>query len=253
MIKILTIGNSFSQDSTAMLHDLVAAAGVDTKVVNLYIGGCSLQQHWENAAHNAAGYVYELNGKGTQRMVSIREALEEENWDFITLQQASHDSGMPETYSPYLQEMAAYVRCHVPNCRLHMLETWAYETDSDHGAFERYGRDQAVMTRRLIDAYHWAAREIQAHLIPCGEVIQALRALPAFDYPHGGISLCRDGYHMNLIYGRYATAATLAMCLVGGDIRLNPYLPADEEGGTAEAALIDQIKQTVYAVVTAQP
>ena len=55
MAKILTIGNSFSQDSTAMLHDLAAAAGVETKVVNLYIGGCSLQQHWENATHNAAG------------------------------------------------------------------------------------------------------------------------------------------------------------------------------------------------------
>lgn len=44
-IKILAIGNSFSQDATQFIHDIAKADGVDTKVVNLYIGGCSLQRH----------------------------------------------------------------------------------------------------------------------------------------------------------------------------------------------------------------
>ena len=34
--------------------------------------------------------------------------------------------------------------------------------------------------------------------------IQHLRAIPPFDYKNGGTSLCRDGFHMSLDYGRYA-------------------------------------------------
>ena len=48
MIKILAIGNSFSQDATHYLHQIAAADHVDMKVVNLYIGGCPLTKHAEN-------------------------------------------------------------------------------------------------------------------------------------------------------------------------------------------------------------
>ena len=40
--KILVIGNSFGEDATHFLHDLALTRGINTKVVNLYIGGCSL-------------------------------------------------------------------------------------------------------------------------------------------------------------------------------------------------------------------
>ena len=38
-MKILAIGNSFSRDATAYLHQLLNSCGVDNRVVNLYIGG----------------------------------------------------------------------------------------------------------------------------------------------------------------------------------------------------------------------
>lgn len=44
-LKILAIGNSFSEDATRYLHQLANAAGIDTKIVNLYIGGCPLERH----------------------------------------------------------------------------------------------------------------------------------------------------------------------------------------------------------------
>ena len=46
MICVLAIGNSFSQDATHYLHQIAASDNVEMKVVNLYIGGCSLEQHW---------------------------------------------------------------------------------------------------------------------------------------------------------------------------------------------------------------
>ena len=123
MYKILAIGNSFSQDATAYLHDIAAAGGTDTKIVNLYIGGCSLKTHWENAENDHKNYLYELNGSSDGRMVSIREALTEESWDFITFQQASHDSGIPETYQPYLFKLSGYVKQYVPTAQQLMHET----------------------------------------------------------------------------------------------------------------------------------
>ena len=54
MIKILAIGNSFSQDATHYLHQIAAADQVDMKVVNLYIGGCSLERHWNNIQNKAS-------------------------------------------------------------------------------------------------------------------------------------------------------------------------------------------------------
>ena len=47
-MKVLAIGNSFSEDATRYLHQIGEAAGVKNQIVNLYIGGCPLETHWEN-------------------------------------------------------------------------------------------------------------------------------------------------------------------------------------------------------------
>ncbi len=52
-MKILAIGNSFSQDATRYLQDIAASAGEELFVRNLYIGGCSLEMHSKNIAENA--------------------------------------------------------------------------------------------------------------------------------------------------------------------------------------------------------
>ncbi|HEY5563009.1 MAG TPA: DUF4886 domain-containing protein [Clostridiaceae bacterium] len=74
-VKILAIGNSFSQDATHYLHQIAMAGGIDTKVVNLYIGGCSIERHWQNIEQNAKLYLYERDGKSTRKYVSIKDAL----------------------------------------------------------------------------------------------------------------------------------------------------------------------------------
>ena len=52
MKKILAIGNSFSVDATEYLHQMAAAAGIETKVVNLYIGGLSVSVERKNDGKN---------------------------------------------------------------------------------------------------------------------------------------------------------------------------------------------------------
>ncbi len=225
MINILSIGNSFSQDATHYLHKIAEAGGVDTKVVNLYIGGCNLERHWSNVQSGAEDYLYELNGKSTEKYISVQEALREEKWDYIITQQASHDSGWSETYEPFLGNLVCYIRKQVPEAEILMQETWAYEIDSTHGNFPRYHNSQQEMYERLRKAYNAAADRHGLRLIPCGDIIQKLRENPPFIYEEGGISLCRDGFHMNYIYGRYALAAVWYKSITGNSVEDNTYIP----------------------------
>lgn len=251
MRKVLAIGNSFSQDATHYLHQIAASDGVEMKVVNLYIGGCSLERHWSNIRGDAAEYLYELNGEPKERYVSVSQALAEEEWDYIVTQQASHDSGWPDTYEPFLGEMVGYLKERCPAARILLHKTWAYEIDSTHGNFPRYHNDQKEMFRRLSHAYETAAARAGVPLILSGDVIQRLRKEEPFRYEAGGLSLCRDGFHMSYLYGRYALAMTWYGTLTGRAVREISYVPqtvlAPEE--KAEADLLKLIRGVAEDVV----
>ena len=212
--NILAIGNSFSRDATAYLHDLCASMGLSVHVVNLYIGGCSLEQHWRNIEKDERAYQYQENGVITDRYVSVSDVLHSMSWDFIVTQQSSHDSGWIDTYEPFAGLIIDYLKKEVPGAQICIQQTWAYEVDSDHGAFMRYNRNQQEMYRRSRDNYTSIAEKYGVLLIPCGDVIQNIRKHPEFDVSKGGISICRDGFHMHYLYGRYALACTWAKALL---------------------------------------
>lgn len=224
-VKILAIGNSFSQDATRYLHQTALAAGVDTKIVNLYIGGCPLERHWKNIETDERAYGYQLNGVITERSASISEVLAEESWDYITLQQASHDSGWLVSYEPFLGLILAYLKEKAPSAKILMHETWAYDIGSSHGSFMRYNRDQAEMFEKLHACYTQMAEKYGLELIPAGEVIQKVRSLPEFDVAKGGQTLCRDGFHMGHDYGRYLLALVWTRKLLQVSVKDNTFVP----------------------------
>lgn len=246
MINILAIGNSFSQDATAYLYSMAEAAGKEIKVVNLYIGGCSLETHWKNIKRNAALYEYELNGQNTGRKISIREALKEEAWDYVTLQQVSGDSGILDTYYPYISDVAEYVSKYAPTAEQLLHQTWAYELASKHSDFIKYNRDQHKMYKAIEEVYQILAERLSLRVIPSGNVIQELRSNPVFDYGNGGISLCRDGFHMHLIYGRYALAATWFEFILKESVLENGFIPPAMDEKEVDALKIRLIKETVH-------
>lgn len=251
MIKILAIGNSFSQDATYYLHQIAAADHVDMKVANLYIGGCSLERHWNNIQSESEEYLYEENGYSTETYVSIQKALSMEEWDYIVTQQASHDSGIIETYHPYLANMIAYIKEKCPKAEILLQKTWAYEIDSMHPGFCNYHQSQQEMYEKLTEAYESAAEQVGVRLIPCADVIQQLRKKEPFIYGHGGMSICRDGFHMNVIYGRYLLAATWYKTLTRRDICMNSYIPRTKLAPFAicNKRVLNVIKETVDEMV----
>ena len=121
----------------------------------------------------------------------------------------------------------AYFRENAPEARLFLHETWAYEKSSDHESFARYNRDQQEMFDRLQSAYTAMAGKYQLQLIPCGEMIQKLRKTPYFQ-EEGDRSICRDGFHMHYLYGRYALGCMWAAAIAGVSIKDNAFQPYTE-------------------------
>ena len=142
-IKVLAIGNSFSEDAIEQnLYELGKAAGDEFIIGNLYIGGCPLKKHWYNAENDKGAYRYRkinADGKLVQKdNIKISAAIAEEDWDYISLQQASGVSGLTESYEPYLAYLVAYIKTLAPGSKIVWHQTWAYSKTSTHGEFPNY-------------------------------------------------------------------------------------------------------------------
>lgn len=103
-LHILAVGNSFSVDGLHYLYQMAESAGYDVVIGNLYKSGCDLKTHWSNLKSEKTAYSYykvsdaNQGAWGTTPKFSITQALKDEQWDVITLQQASGVSGVPESY-----------------------------------------------------------------------------------------------------------------------------------------------------------
>lgn len=260
-MHVLAIANSFGQDALQYLNQIAKADGVEIEAINLMIGGCSLERHAKLLRQIEATpkrlsvdewsdrfYSLEINGEDTGEYISLKEALQIRNWDVVTFQQASHYSGVEESFEPYLSELLGIVKRTNPEAKCYMHETWAYEVDSEHEGFNTYGRDQGEMYRRLNSAYTRHANTHGLDLIPVGRLIQDLRADRSFNVAKGGISLCRDGFHLDFTYGRYAAGLLWYRKLSGRSVLENSFLPPTTDGETLDLNLIDKIKRAVQSV-----
>lgn len=247
-MKLLSIGNSFSQDAHKWLYQVAKSTGIELYAANLYIGGCSLETHWQRFLDKNPDYDLEINGEFLQK-VSLTDALLREDWDVITFQQASHFSGDYSTYQPFLTDLHEEVKKHCKNAVIYIHKTWSYEIDSSHPGFSNYNNDQQQMYHDLSYTYSKAAESIGADLIPVGDVIQRLRETVAeFDYSNGGMSLNRDGFHLSMDYGRYSAAVTWYGVLFGQDVRKINFIP-QYDGKVADIKLLEKINNTVYSVL----
>ena len=237
-IKILAIGNSFSEDAIEQyLHELADADGIETIIGNLFIGGCSLERHMQCVNGNLPDYRYRKIGvdgvtKETPKC-DIARAIADEEWDYVSVQQASHFSGDYTTYQPYLSQLVAYVKAHTKkDVKIVFHQTWAYAQNSDHGGFKRYGTSQKQMYDAINGALKQVIKDIHPDVIvPSGTAIQNARTSSIGD------NMNRDGYHLNLLYGRYTAACTWFQAIFKRSVVGNSYAP---EGVTAEQKNIAQ-------------
>ncbi len=225
-VRILAIGNSFSQDAVEQyLHELADAEGISTIIGNMFIGGCSLERHVKNARDNAPAYAYRkigTDGKKRERgKMSLEAVLADEDWDYVSLQQASPFSGMYETYEASLPELIEYVKARLPKkTKLMLHQTWAYASTSKHSGFKNYNCNQLTMYQAITDAVKKAAKVNKIKIvIPSGTAIQNARTSFIGDH------LNRDGHHLDVKIGRYTAACTWFECIFKHNVVGNPYGP----------------------------
>lgn len=264
-LRILAIGNSFSDDGTEYLPNLLEAAGIHNVIVaRLYIGGCTLQRHCNGYETGAKDYVYYKSTKNAWVTVSknatILDGLKDEPWDIVTLQQASGFSGKYDSFIPWLPKLIEIVRKEVsnPNASIVWHETWAYATNSTHHQFKDYNKDQNQMYDEILGCVAKLRKDFDIPVvIPCGEAVQLARGtrlnnngkVPADCKVY---DLTRDGFHLSRQYGRYLAACTWFETLIkptlGKSVKGNPCTLIDTEHSiTAKDAKLCQ-KCAVKAV-----
>ena len=247
-LRILAIGNSFSQDAVEQyLWNLFNAAGIESVIGNMYIGGCSRATHLDNAKNTQGAYTFRTNTNGTwssRSGVSIKTAVLSEEWDFITFQKVSGYSGVADSYDD-LVELISIVEPLCPSARLAWHMTWAYKVGASHSDFSKYNRNQMTMYNAIINAVNTkiltnSSIEI---VIPSGTSIQNARTSLIGD-------MTRDGYHLSYGIGRYSASMTFVKALTGLSIDNSVTTPSDVDS-TELIAIIESVNnaiETPYAV-----
>lgn len=235
VVKILAIGNSFSVDAVEQnLYELARTAGDSLVIGNAYIGGCSIDRHWNNAQTGKTEYSYRkiVGGIKTEKNnMNLTDIVEDDNWDIITVQQASPLSGKYNSYSN-LANLLKFVRQHATNKHFKFAfhQTWAYAQNSTHPNFGNYNKNQSVMYDSIVSTVKRVVKQFKIKgLIPAGTTIQNIRTII-------GDKLCRDGYHLSLSIGRYAAACTWCEYITHRSVVGNTYHPSSISSDEARIA-----------------
>ncbi len=227
-VKILALGNSFTDDSTEHLWNICKDGGAETVIVgNLYVGNCTLDKHWTYISGNQAKYIFRKNVNGTivnTKEYKIIDALKEEDWDYIVLHQTSGSAGFANTFTK-LDNIINFLNQNKtnPNAKIVWHMPWAYQSDSTHAEFAKYDSNQLKMYREIVSRVKEIilAKDTISAVIPSGTAIQNLRTSWVGD------KVTRDGYHLNYGFGRYAAALAWYATITGGDVDVVDWIPTN--------------------------
>ena len=252
-LKVLAVGNSFSVNTLHYMGMLAEEAGIkDFVIATLYISGCTLAKHNQNIEGEAKAYEYYKCTKGINWKitpnVSVQEALADEDWDVITLQQSSGNSGDPDTFGK-LSDVAKFLDQNKPKETTLLLwhQTWAYQQDSTNSSFPKYDSDQMKMYSAIMDTVQKVVLKEKKFdgVIPVGTAIQNART------SYIGDTLCRDGYHLNKSYGYLLGALTWHAYIAGGDWDKLEFMPWAKEYLPAIREAIQNSLEKPYEVTQA--
>lgn len=188
IIQLLSIGNSYSQDALAYVPFIMQNMGVDTdiQIGILMQSSSSLEMHVDNFEKDAAAYIFFLYDGGSSWKnyghKTIQWALDNCNWDIVTLQQSSQATHSWSNYQPWCNKLIDYVRGYVDypvkfvwyqpmarpaksNANISTGDNW-----SDAEITEHY-ENTARSSKRILE------ETICEYVVPVGTAIQNARSI----------------------------------------------------------------------------
>ena len=227
-LKILTVGNSFGVDTSQHVADIALSLGFErVKIGVLYIGGCSINKHYANAANDLPAYrYYENTGLGWSEVEGkrISETVMADDWDFISIQHGTADGSrytLPASYVN-LTALVSYIKgIAPPSAKIAFNMAWVMEPYGKHPEIRAYNGDQLQMYQNLVQITEQIVLPTKDLDIvsPTGTAIQNGRATEIGD------ALSRDGFHLSLGKGRYIAGLTFLKALTGIEIDNVPWVP----------------------------
>jgi len=184
-LRVLIIGNSFSNNATTYLPQIVQSQGKALVLGHASIGGSSMEKHWELAQKNEANpkdpegnpyYLLKPDGSTAKRL-GLKEFLTSQPWDIVTIQQHSWKAPDISTYRPFAKQLADYIHQHAPQAKLWLHETWAYRADDL--LMKKTNTTQEKMYLGLHAAYLTIGKELAVErIIPSATAFQNARQDP---------------------------------------------------------------------------
>ena len=242
-LRILMIGNSFSQDTVMWMPAIAKSLGfTDVQVATVMKGGCTMEQHYDYATNNKAEYEF-LYGDGnswtTYKGYTMQQALRFADWDFVTLQQQSGNSGNVASYNSHLDGLIEYVKANTfkrDSIKLVWNMTWAYPTGSSwFGGL--YNNNQMNMYNSITSAVQEkiVTNDNFCLISPAGTAIQNGRTSYIGDYyPGEGEAYVntmdewnRDGAHLSVYEGRFTSSLSMFCTVTGYTPDEISYVPAN--------------------------
>ena len=208
VLRVLSLGNSFAEDTSAHLEAMMNAAGLDKSKFCYYFtfkSGATLAQY---ASDYEAGTSYSCIDKsgsysttpraGTYSMPNSSGSLKKivsQDWDLILLQQASTDAYEWSSYIPYITRLISYIKRDCPKACIGFMLTWATTyTGTTHAPSYAQRYEMNVNCAKKV------LHEIGIDFIVApGTAIQNARNTSLEDADH----LLRDNRHLNTGVGRY--------------------------------------------------
>ena len=213
-LKVLDIGNSYTQDAQTYLPRIIAASGIDTdfSLYRAFRPSASFKT-WVDCWNDSDNENYSIDfcagtaldgisGSGRASDGALfRKALQSVKWDIILIHQVSTYSNDYSLWEGdgaggYLQELIRIIRITNPQATIGYLMTHSYRgtywANSEGSSYQRW-RNIADATRQLKLEY-----DID-FIIPYGTAVQNLRASSLND----GYEFSEDGTHMGAGLGDY--------------------------------------------------
>ncbi len=238
-LKLLFVGNSFAEDTMEYAAEVARSLGVQrVKLGVLYVGGCSIDMHYDHAVQDLAVYKYSVNeGEGWSSTLEykISDAVKSDDWDWIAIQHGTKGDSRYTSRECYhnLTPLIEYLKALAPSrTRIAFNLTWLGESTRQHHEIISYGGNMALMREKLEEVTREmvVANPLIDLLVPTGTAIENARTSRI------GL-LTRDCYHLSVDKGRYIAALAFISTITGIDAQEIDWAPQNVDEYAIKVAI----------------